>query len=108
MLGIGESASYADAVLELVRSFNEGGLRAMKQPRTAQNTTPTTLQEFAGEVFRKAYETETAARAIERDLRYVGAGLGGGRRRGPDRPSVSASALIPTADLTRISVSRCP
>jgi uncharacterized protein YbjT (DUF2867 family) len=59
MLGTGESASYADAVLELVRSFNEGRLRAMRQPRTAQNTTPTTLQEFADEVFRKAYETET-------------------------------------------------
>jgi hypothetical protein len=61
MLGEGLSANYVDGVTELVRSFNEGKLRAMRQPRTAQNTTPTTLQEFAEEVFRKAYETRTAA-----------------------------------------------
>jgi uncharacterized protein YbjT (DUF2867 family) len=61
MLGMGVSASYVDAVLELVRSFNDGKLLAMEQPRSAQNTTSTTLQEFADKVFRKAYEAMTAA-----------------------------------------------
>jgi len=60
MLGRGMSESYVDGVIELVRSFNEGRLRAMEEPRSAQNTTSTTLQEFADEVFRKAYETTTA------------------------------------------------
>ena len=63
MLGTGMSASYVDGVLELVRSFNEGKLRAMEEPRSAPNTTATTLQEFAQEAFRKAYETMTAARS---------------------------------------------
>jgi uncharacterized protein YbjT (DUF2867 family) len=61
MLGTGLSASYVDGVIELVRSFNEGRLRAMQQPRSAQNTTSTTLQEFADEVFRRAYEGMRAA-----------------------------------------------
>lgn len=60
MLGTGMSESYVDGVIELVRSFNEGRLRAMEEPRSAQNTTSTTLQEFADEVFGKAYETTTA------------------------------------------------
>lgn len=61
MLGTGMSASYVDGVIELVRSFNEGTLHAMEKPRSAQNSTSTTLQEFAEEVFRIAYETKTAA-----------------------------------------------
>jgi uncharacterized protein YbjT (DUF2867 family) len=61
ILGTGLSTSYVDGVIELVRSFNEGKLHAMEQPRSAQNTTSTTLQEFAGDVFRQAFETMTMA-----------------------------------------------
>jgi uncharacterized protein YbjT (DUF2867 family) len=61
MLGTGLSESCVDGVIELVRSFNEGALRAMQQLRSAQNTTSTTLQEFADEVFRRAYERIRAA-----------------------------------------------
>ncbi len=55
MIGAGLSASYADAVVEISRSFNEGKVSGTEK-RSAQNTTPTTLEHFAQEVFRKAYE----------------------------------------------------
>ncbi|SRR5712692_9123063 len=59
MLGMGLSPSFADAVTETARSFNEGKVWA-REKRSAQNTTETTLERFAQEVFRKAYETTTA------------------------------------------------
>jgi hypothetical protein len=56
MLGVGLSPSFVDAVTETARSFNEGTAWALEK-RSAQNTTTTTLQQFAEDVFRKAYET---------------------------------------------------
>ena len=55
MLSNGLSASYADATLEIARSFNEGTVRTMER-RSAINTTATTLDQFADEVFRKVFE----------------------------------------------------
>ncbi len=55
MLGMGLSPSFVDAVTETARSFNEGIVWA-REKRSPQNTTTTTLEQFAEEVFRKAYE----------------------------------------------------
>jgi uncharacterized protein YbjT (DUF2867 family) len=55
MLGVGLSPSFVDAVTPTARIFNRGALRG-KEERSAQNTTSTTLEQFAEEVFRKAYE----------------------------------------------------
>lgn len=55
MIGNGMSASYADALIELSRNFNEGKVWGAEK-RSAQNTTPTTIERFAQEVFRPAYE----------------------------------------------------
>ena len=58
MIGFGLSASYADSMMELTRSVNEGKLHS--PTRSPENTTPTTLEQFAEEVFRKAFEAATA------------------------------------------------
>jgi hypothetical protein len=50
MLAAGMSPSFADAVLETARSFNEGEPWG-SQPRTARNTTPTTLAHWARQAF---------------------------------------------------------
>jgi uncharacterized protein YbjT (DUF2867 family) len=52
MLAAGMSPSFADAVLETARSFNEGEPWG-SQPRTARNTTPTTLAHWARQAFAK-------------------------------------------------------
>jgi uncharacterized protein YbjT (DUF2867 family) len=59
MLGMGLSPSFVDAVTDTARSFNEG-IVWVRERRSAQNTTPTTLEQFAEEVFRKAYEATMA------------------------------------------------
>jgi hypothetical protein len=58
MLGVGLSPSFVDAVTETARSFNEGIIWA-REKRSAQNTTTTTLEQCAEEVWRKAYEATT-------------------------------------------------
>ncbi len=58
MLGVGLSPSFVDAVTETARSFNEG-IGWAREQRSARNTTLTTLEDFAQEVFRKAFEAET-------------------------------------------------
>ena len=50
MLAAGMSPSFADAVLETARSFNEGEPWG-SQPRTVRNTTPTTLAHWARQAF---------------------------------------------------------
>ena len=54
MLGMGMSRSVVESLLEMERAFNAGSIRPT-QERNAQNTTPTTLEEFASTVFAKAY-----------------------------------------------------
>jgi uncharacterized protein YbjT (DUF2867 family) len=54
LLGAGCSASFADSIVEMYRVFNEGRLQS-RMGRNASTTTPTTLKEFAREVFAPAY-----------------------------------------------------
>ncbi|VVC85252.1 NmrA family NAD(P)-binding protein [Sideroxydans sp. CL21] len=56
MLNLGMSASYADAAAEISRSFNEEKVKGTEE-RSARNTTTTTLDCFAAEVYRPAYES---------------------------------------------------
>ncbi len=60
LLGIGMSQSVADAYIEMYRGFNEGKIQATEE-RSPENTTPTTLEEFAREVFEPAYREGGAA-----------------------------------------------
>jgi len=50
MLSMGAPSSFIDAVNETARSFNDDEIWA-KEPRSARNTTPTTLEKFAQELF---------------------------------------------------------
>jgi uncharacterized protein YbjT (DUF2867 family) len=50
MLAMGASPSFTEAVMDTARSFNKGEVRA-KEQRSAQNTTATTLEQFAQETF---------------------------------------------------------
>lgn len=50
MLAMDVSPSFADAVMQTARSFNEGDVWA-KENRSLQNTTPTTLEQFARNAF---------------------------------------------------------
>jgi uncharacterized protein YbjT (DUF2867 family) len=54
MLGMGMSRSVVDAMLEMERAFNAGSIRPT-QERNPENTTPTTLGEFARTMFANAY-----------------------------------------------------
>ncbi len=53
MIGAGLSPSVADEFLEMNRAFNNGLIKS--EPRSATNTTPTTLEEFAKTVFAPAF-----------------------------------------------------
>lgn len=61
LLDAGMSASFADAVIETARSFNRREPWA-REARSASNTTPTTLHQFAADVLRPAYETALEGR----------------------------------------------
>ena len=54
MSGMGMSDSMVEALLEMQRGFNAGRIRPT-QERSASNTTPTTLEEFAQTVFARSY-----------------------------------------------------
>ncbi|MDQ3253630.1 MAG: NAD(P)H-binding protein [Acidobacteriota bacterium] len=60
LLGMGLSQSVADSYIEMYRGFNEGTVRPTEE-RSPANTTPTTLEEFAREVFAPAYQRGGAA-----------------------------------------------
>jgi hypothetical protein len=49
MLGAGMSPSFADAVLETARSFNEEDQWGL-ETRSAESSTPTTLERWAKDV----------------------------------------------------------
>ena len=59
LLSKGLSASYADGMIEMIRCGNEGTAPATEN-KSADSTTATTLEQFAQEVFREAYEALTA------------------------------------------------
>jgi uncharacterized protein YbjT (DUF2867 family) len=56
MVGMGLSPSYAGAIIEMSQSFNDVPVHGTEK-RSAQNTTPTTLEQFAQDTFAKAYHT---------------------------------------------------
>lgn len=53
LVGQGFSESLADDYVEMSQGFNSGHIG--NEPRSKANTTPTSLEEFAGEVFAPAY-----------------------------------------------------
>lgn len=55
LLGAGFSPSVAEAFLEMYDAFNAGRVQSTVN-RTSLNTTPTTLEEFAREVFAPAFD----------------------------------------------------
>ncbi|MBI2385599.1 MAG: NmrA family NAD(P)-binding protein [Elusimicrobia bacterium] len=59
MLDLGLTEGYADAMIELSRHMNEVLIEGT-EVRSPLNTTPTTLESFAQEVFRSAYEQAAA------------------------------------------------
>ena len=61
LMQMGMSANMADLLLEMAESLNSGYMRAL-EPRSAANSTPTTLETFVAEVFVPAYKG-IAARA---------------------------------------------
>ena len=59
LMDTGFSASGADALVALARAYNEGRITS-GQARDASNTTPTTLEAFASEVFAPAFRQAEA------------------------------------------------
>ena len=55
MVGMGLPEEIVGMYMEMTRGFNEGKIRPT-QPRNAQTTTPTTVEEFATSVFAPAYK----------------------------------------------------
>jgi uncharacterized protein YbjT (DUF2867 family) len=56
---MGMSPNMADTLLEMAEALNSGHMRAL-EPRSAQNTTPTTIETFVAEVFAPAYRARAA------------------------------------------------
>lgn len=56
---MGMSASMANLLLEMSESLNSRYMRAL-EPRSPQNTTPTTIEEFVTEVFVPAFRAKAA------------------------------------------------
>jgi uncharacterized protein YbjT (DUF2867 family) len=59
LMQMGMSANMADLLLEMSEALNSGYMRAL-EPRSAQNTTPTTIESFVAEVFVPAYRAKAA------------------------------------------------
>jgi uncharacterized protein YbjT (DUF2867 family) len=62
LLGLGMSGNVVDELIELYRGMNEGIVRGLEE-RSAQNTTPTTIDEFAAAVFLPAYNNAAQAKS---------------------------------------------
>jgi uncharacterized protein YbjT (DUF2867 family) len=61
MIGMGLSADLAGRIIEMSRAINVG-LMAVGRPRTVQNSTPTSIEEFAG-VFAEFYAAAAEKKA---------------------------------------------
>ena len=59
LVQMGMSSNMADLLLEMSDALNAGHMRAL-EPRSAQNTTPTTVETFVAEVFVPAYRAKAA------------------------------------------------
>jgi len=60
MVQMGMSQQVAGLILEMAAALNSGYMRAL-EPRTSQNTTPTSLETFVAEEFVPAYRQQAAA-----------------------------------------------
>lgn len=60
LMQIGMSPNMADSLLEMAGSLNSGYMRSL-EPRSAQNTTPTSYETFVAEEFLPLYEGKAAA-----------------------------------------------
>jgi uncharacterized protein YbjT (DUF2867 family) len=60
LVQMGMSEPMANLLLEMTQAMNLGKMRAL-EPRTAQNTTPTSYENFVSEVFVQAYQQQAAA-----------------------------------------------
>ncbi|MFZ0318452.1 MAG: NmrA family NAD(P)-binding protein [Candidatus Sulfotelmatobacter sp.] len=60
MVQMGMSDNFAGLLLEMTAALNSGYMRAL-EPRTAQNTTPTTFESFVAQSFVPAYQQQVAA-----------------------------------------------
>jgi uncharacterized protein YbjT (DUF2867 family) len=56
---MGMSPNMADLLLEMSEALNSGHMRPL-EPRSPQNTTPTTIETFVAEVFAPAYRAKAA------------------------------------------------
>jgi len=56
---MGIPAKTAAMFIEMYKAVNEGVVAA-REPRTAENTTPTSLEKFVQEVFAPAYQGKAA------------------------------------------------
>jgi hypothetical protein len=59
MMQMGLSASYVDLILEMIRAMNDGYL-APEEEREPENTTPTSIEQWAAEVFAPAFRGQAA------------------------------------------------
>jgi len=59
LMQMGMSANMVDLLLEMTDALNSGYMRAL-EPRSAQNTTPTTIETFVTEVFVPAFRAQAA------------------------------------------------
>jgi uncharacterized protein YbjT (DUF2867 family) len=59
LMGLGMSSDMASNLLEMCDALNTGKMRPL-EARSARNTTPTTLEQFAAEVFAPAYREKAA------------------------------------------------
>lgn len=60
LVQMGMSEQFAKLLLEMIGALNAGSMRAL-EPRTSQNTTPTTFETFVAELFVPAYQHQAAA-----------------------------------------------
>jgi uncharacterized protein YbjT (DUF2867 family) len=60
MVKMGFSAAVVDQLLEMSESINNGHIVPLEK-RSAKNTTPTTIEQFAAEVFAPAFRSRAAA-----------------------------------------------
>jgi uncharacterized protein YbjT (DUF2867 family) len=59
MTSMGMSRNFAELILEMANALNRGHVK-MLEPRSAKNTTPTSYETFAREVFLPAYKGQAA------------------------------------------------
>jgi uncharacterized protein YbjT (DUF2867 family) len=60
LVQMGMSEQFARLLLEMIGSLNSGYMRAL-EPRTPQNTTPTSYETFVADTFVPAYQQQAAA-----------------------------------------------